>query len=417
MSGWRVTTCSAALAVIVLVACSSRPMPPSPPPPPAPVQPDIFTVDGARLRASDPDIAKRVAVSPFNYFRYQNRAFADRVCNRWASRIPTMPLVHVHGDAHIEQYAVAEGGRGLADFDAAGEGPPVLDFARFSASIALARQYDRAGTKAAIAALFRGYRRALDDPKASIPEPRAAARLRTRFAPTTEAWLDRATALIKPSPRPDEQFLSAWRKFIREQRAQDPSLTDDFFTVKIGGKLELGIGSAHVQKFLARIEGPTPAAADDVMLEAKALQPGAIARCMRGVDLDATRVIEAQATLSSSPQRFLGAMTISDKPYYTHAWQVQYIELGVNDIQNAEELEEIAEDVGLQLGRGHAKAKDPARVPSLRKQLREDAGRLAPEVEAAAFELALEVSRAWERFREAMDASAADAGAGSDAGR
>jgi uncharacterized protein (DUF2252 family) len=391
------------LLVLVVSACSSPAVAPSPP---VHDPPDTFAVDGARLRETDPDVARRVAVSPFNYFRYQNRAFADRVCSRWASRIPTMPLVHVHGDAHVEQYAVAEGGRGLADFDAAGEGPPVIDFARFAASIALARPYDRGGTRAAIAALFRGYVRALDNPAATMPEPRAATRLRERFAPTTEAWLDRATALIHPmEPPTDENFHAAWRKFIADMRAQDPSLTESFFDVKKGGKLQLGIGSAHVQKYLARIEGPTNAPGDDIMLEAKALQPGALATCMRGVDLDATRVIETQATMSSAPQRFLGAMTINDKPFYTHAWQVQYIELGVNDIANGEELVEISEDVGLQLGRGHAKSKDPERVPSLRQQLRDDAARLAPEVESAAFELALEVSHAWERFREAMDAT------------
>jgi uncharacterized protein (DUF2252 family) len=398
--------------VLVVAACgpSDKPLF-SPPPPPPPPSPDTFTVDGARLRATDPSVAKRVAVSPFNYFRYQNRAFADRVCSRWASRISTMPLVHVHGDAHIEQYAVAEGGRGLSDFDAAGEGPPVIDFARFAASIALARPYDRGGTKAAIGAMFRGYLRALDDPKAFVTEPRAATRLRSRFAPTTEAWLDRVTALVVPTdPADHEKFAPAWKKFVGDMCTSE-RLNESFFNVKKGGKLELGIGSAHAEKYLARIEGPTSAADDDIMLEAKALQPGALASCMRGVDLDATRVIETQMTMSAAPQRFLGAMTISGKPFYTHAWQVQYIELGVGDIANGDELGEIAEDVGLQLGRGHAKAKDPKDVPALRRRLHDDASRLAPEVESAAFELALEVSHAWERFRASMEVGIVDAGA------
>lgn len=375
-----------------------------PAPAPGPPPPDTFAIDGALLKATDPALTQRVAVSPFAYFRYQNRAFADRVCSRWASRVPTMPLVHVHGDAHIEQYAVAEGGRGLSDFDAAGEGPPVIDFARFAASIALARQYDRGGTKAAIRALFRGYLHALDDPNATIAEPKAATRLRARFAPTTEGWLDRVSSLIVPTdPADHEKFAAAWKGFIAEMRSSDPSLTEQFFTVKKGGKLNMGIGSAHAEKYLARLEGPTNAPADDIMLEAKALQPGALASCMRGVDLDATRVIETQATMSAAPQRFLGAMTISNKPFYTHAWQVQYIELSVNDIISAEELVEISEDVGLQLGRGHAKMKDPSKVPAFRRQLREDAEKLGPEVEEAAFELAAEVSRAWMKFRDGID--------------
>lgn len=396
----------AAAALLIVAACGAPPSPPAPPSP-SPAPPDTFTIDGALLRRTDPAVAKRVAVSPFNYFRYQNRAFAERVCSRWASRIPTMPLVHVHGDAHLEQYAVAEGGRGLSDFDAAGEGPPVIDFARFAASLVLARPYDRGGTKSAIAALFRGYAHALDDPRATIPEPRAARRLRSRFAPTKEAWLDRVTALLAPPTQADrEKFQPAWRTFVGDMCAKDPALSESFFTVKKGGRLELGIGSAHTTKYLARLEGPTTAPDDDVMLEAKALAPGALASCMRGADLDATRVIETQATMSSAPQRFLGAMTIDGQPFYTHAWQVQYIELSVNDIENAGELAEIAEDVGLQLGRGHAKSKDPARVPALRRQLRDDAEGIEPDVVSAAFELALEVSHAWERFRVAMDQEA-----------
>lgn len=396
---------SALLLLGVLASACRHERAPASPPAPRPT-PDFFTLDGRRLRATDPDVAAKVAESPFNYFRYQNRAFAERVCSRWASAIPTMPLVHVHGDAHVEQYAVAEGGRGLSDFDAAGEGPPIIDFARFAASLVLARPYDRAGTKTAIAALFRGYVQAVDDPSHAVPEPRAAARLRTHFAPTTEAWLDRVSALVVPTDLMERATLApAWRQFIVEMRATDPSLTEDFFRVKVGGKLQLGIGSAHAAKYLARIEGPTDAAGDDVMLEAKALQPGALASCMRGADLDAARVIETQMTMSSAPQRFLGAMTISGKPFYTHAWEVQYIELRVSDVGSGEELAEIAEDVGLQLGRGHAKTEDPTRAPTLRKQLRAVALRLAPEVEAAAFELSLEVSHAWERFREASGAS------------
>jgi uncharacterized protein (DUF2252 family) len=382
-----------------LAACGTTyKLPPEPKPPP-----DTFAIDGAALKATDPPLAQKVGASPFAFFRYQNRAFADRVCSRWAHDIPKLPLVHVHGDAHIEQYAVAEGGRGLADFDAAGEGPPVIDFARFSASLALARPYDRAGTKEAIRALFEGYIKALEDPRATIPEPHAARRLRSRFAPTTEEWLDRCTLLITPAPPEDhEKFVAAWSKFIADMRAADPTLTEEFFTVKKGGKLNLGIGSAHTAKYLARIEGPTPAPQDDIMLEAKALQPGALATCMRGIDLDATRVIETQATMSAAPQRFLGAMTINDKPYYTHAWQVQYIELSVDDIKTAEELREIAEDVGLQLGRGHAKSKDPARIPALRHQLKDAAKKLRPEVETEAFELAREVSDAWVRFNQEL---------------
>ncbi|MBX3229749.1 MAG: DUF2252 family protein [Labilithrix sp.] len=390
-----------ALVLGAVLACGPAAVAPAPGPT-AP-RPDTFAIDGAALLAKDPHVARKVGRTPYTFFRYQNRAFAERVCNRWASTIPRMPLVHVHGDAHLEQYAVAEGGRGLADFDASGEGPPVIDFARFSASLALARPYDHAGTKAAIAALFRGYSRALIDARATMNEPRVVMRLRERFEPTRLEWLDRMTLLISPSdPADHEVFAQAWRGFVGEMCSLDPSLDEDFFTVKAGGKLELGIGSAHAEKFLARIEGPTSALDDDILLEAKALEPGALASCMRGVDLDATRVIETQLQMSAAPERFLGAMTIRGKPYYTHAWQVFYKELSVDDVHTAAELAELAEDVGLQLGRGHAKSKDAARVPKLRAELLETAKRVEADVVDEAFELAHEVSLAWEQYRLAL---------------
>ena len=42
-----------------------------------------------------------------------------------------MPTVTLHGDPHLEQYAVTDAGRGLTDFDDASKGPAILDLVRF----------------------------------------------------------------------------------------------------------------------------------------------------------------------------------------------------------------------------------------------------------------------------------------------
>jgi Uncharacterized protein conserved in bacteria (DUF2252) len=364
---------------------------------------DPFSVDAAAVARKDPHCAQKVAKSPFSYFRYTNRPFVDVVCSRYGSALSSMPMVHAHGDAHLEQYAVAAEGRGLADFDASAMGPPVIDLARFTTSIVLASHGDDSAARKAIDAFLRGYRRALEDPTATVPEPMAAQRLRARFAPTTVAWLDRVEKLMVPTPDVDRpRYEADWADFVGQVRAQDPSIDPAFFKVKNGGRLDVGIGSAHSEKFLVRLEGPTPAPDDDLVMEAKALEPGALGSCMRGLDLDAMRVIEGQAQLSNAPQRFLAAVTIEGKPFYSHTWLVHYTELSIEDIVTGTELAELSEDVGLQLGRGHAKVRDPSEVAMLRRELRRSLDTLSPDLPNVSFELAGRVTQAWEKYRSEL---------------
>jgi hypothetical protein len=357
---------------------------------------DPLAIDAAELERTNPRSARKISASSFAYFRYTNRPFVDLVCEQFRPMIRELPMVHAHGDAHIEQYAVAVEGRGLSDFDASAVGPPIVDLARFATSLVLTRPNDAAGVRLAIDALLRGYERGLDDATATIPEPVAATRLRGRFAPTTTAWLDQVEKLIVPIP-PEEMpaYEAAWADFVTQVQARDPSLDPGFFQIKIGGRFDAGIGSSHVEKFLFRIEGPTPASEDDLVLEAKGLEPGALGSCMRGADLDAIRVITGQTQISNAPQRFLAAVKIGDKPFYSHTWLVHYTELTTSDIQSSAELVEVSEDVGLQLGRGHAKVADPAQADRQRRALRAAIATMRPVIPGAAFDLAAQVNRSY----------------------
>ncbi len=388
------------VAALALVAALSLASGCSPATPPLTGRPsDALMVDAAALSKRDPRTAQRIAKSPFAYFRYTNRPFVDLVCERYAGALAGMPLVHAHGDAHLEQYAVAEEARGLADFDASAAGPPVVDLVRFATSLVLAAPREDSA-RSAIEALLRGYLRALEDPTASVPEPAAAARIRSRFASTKVEWLDRVEKLMVPIP-PKElpSYMDGWADFAGQMRARDPSIDSGFFKIKVGGHLDGGIGSAHAEKILVRVEGPTPAPEDDLVLEAKAVEAGSLGSCMRGVDLDATRVIKGQAQISNAPQRFLAAVRIDGKPFYSHAWLVHYTELTLADIQSASELAEIAEDVGLQLGRGHAKREDVSRVPEQRRALKAAAETFGPGIADIAIDLARRVIGAWASYR------------------
>jgi hypothetical protein len=358
-------------------------------------------VDPWEIAQKNARVARKLAKSPFAYFRGMNRAFVDLVCDRYAHEISLMPYVHAHGDAHVEQYAVAAEGRGLADFDASAVGPLVVDLVRFATSLVLALPNDEPGSRRAIQGFIEGYRRALEDPTTTRPEPAVATRLRARFEPTNVAWLDKIQKLIVPTPPEDQAAYDvSWADFVRQMREKDPRIPASCLTIKVGGKIEMGIGSGMAEKFLVRIEGPTSAPDDDLVMEAKALQPGELGKCMRGVDLDALRVLNGQAQISNAPQRFLAAVTIKGKPFYSHTWLVHYTEISVKDIQSAQELLELAEDVGLQLGRGHAKVSDASRIPEQRRALRISIDALASGLADAAVDLAARVTRAWKTYAD-----------------
>jgi hypothetical protein len=411
--------CLARLAIVVLtgVACSPAPKPIEPPPlttatskkndPSSPSTSSSsspsLSVDPVALFESDRPVAIKIARGPFQYFRYTNRPFVDMICARYKSTIPDMPLVHAHGDAHLEQYAVAAEGRGLSDFDASALGPPVVDLVRYATSVVLAADQDGKSGRTAIDAFVNGYALALDDPNVSVPEPQVAVRLRSRFAKTRTEWLDSVQRLIIPTP-PEDQVMydQGWADFISQMRAKDPAIKPAFFKIKVGGRLEMGVGSAHAAKFLARVEGPTPAPDDDLVIEAKAVTPDMLGSCMQGASLDATRVIKGQAQISNAPQRYLAAVKINGKPFYSHTWLVHYTELSIHDVRTPEELAEVSKEIGIQLGRGHAKMQEPSRVPAQRQALKSTLATITPTLGDVATELATSVKEAWSQYRDRL---------------
>jgi uncharacterized protein (DUF2252 family) len=338
--------------------------------------------------------------SRFRYFRYVNGPFSRAVCRRFSAEpqgVAGMPTVNLHGDAHLEQYAVALDGRGLADFDAATLGPPVMDWLRFATSLWLAADGDDAAASAAIAAFIRGYRASLADAAVTGPEPQVAVRMRAKWG-TPTAWLDGVQRLMVPIPPEHAAHMASARaEYVAQILKQNPDLDAGFFEPKSSGALKMGVGSAHEEKMLMRVEGATAAPDDDVILEIKQLGATTDSECTRGDSNDARRVIVAQSRMGS-PQRFLGTCRADDKKYYVHAWRMHYRELDVGDVHGAAELAELAYDVGLQLGKGHPKHLE--RDGELRKQLGALLDRLEPEIAPISRELAGRVDAGWRRFRE-----------------
>ena len=90
------------------------------------------------IKLAPRELIDRLRASSTDYFRFVESARIARVCEVFAEEIPNVPSVRLHGDAHIEQFAVTEDARGLDDFDDSARGPVLIDMVRFLGSVDLA---------------------------------------------------------------------------------------------------------------------------------------------------------------------------------------------------------------------------------------------------------------------------------------
>ena len=344
----------------------------------------------------------RLRASPHGYYRFINAAFTREICRRFENLKQPQPEVTLHGDCHVEQYAVTELGRGLTDFDDSAGGPAYVDIVRFGVSLHLAaRQRGWARDADRIYDAFRrGYRQALLEPRTTAPEPEVAKRIAASFKEDRAASLAKAEALMETLQEKEPELDEARKEMVLTQVAKDAGLPESFFQVKKMGVLRIGIGSALSAKYLLRVEGPTAADDDDVMIEAKEIQDREGLACIQ-VSPGPSRIFAGEARLAYQPFRFPGVLHVNKKTFWVHAWTDHYQELDIQKtLQSAQELREVAFDVGVQLGRGHPKRVDA----EIGTRLRLDILRSLPDDRIKREILALtdETVRAWTRFKNAL---------------
>ena len=129
--------------------------------------------DGESLKRAAPALLERLRADPYDYFRFVNRSWIARVCDDFGKDMEGLPVVRLHGDAHVEQFAVTNDAWGLDDFDDSARGRAVIDIARFLGSVDLVtrrrswekereRLFDR---------FVEGYKRGLLEPHHLPPPP------------------------------------------------------------------------------------------------------------------------------------------------------------------------------------------------------------------------------------------------------
>ena len=403
---WRALVLAAvALLAPVLVGCAARHAGPSP------YVAEVtsrFAPEWARA-ADSPELRARLASSPLAFFRFVNQAWTHEVCEAFAAESGRLPPARLHGDAHVEQYAVTADGRGLDDFDDSARGPAVVDIVRFLGSLELAagQRGWEASLPATVDAFFAGYRRALVDPSYQPPDPAVVTRLRAapeKSVPEFLAWAD--SLMLPPSASEAAQLEVSW--LLVESFAADanPEFTPAFLTRKKIGWIRLGIGSALTPKLLIRIEGPSPALEDDLVIEAKEVSAFRGQSCVSiPKDSEAVRVVEGLQQIGRLQQRLLVALPgiVGTRPdgrgWWVKAWDRTLREVAVDDLDSPNELLKLAHDVGAQLGSTNLVRSSGSPAEEDRHVELEAVARLESRVRRVAHDLTVALIHAWEQGR------------------
>jgi hypothetical protein len=349
---------------------------------------------------------------PYVYFRFINRPWARATCDALGAEVAALPDVHLHGDAHVGQYAYTRTDHGLDDLDDSINGPAALDVVRFLGSVDLATRA-RGWTderEDLFDEFFRGYRAALRDRGYQPPVPSYVSRMRERLSaePALEMeFLEWAESLMRPVD--DTQFPSIEEgrrrlaSLIEEQR---PELPTFFLEPKRMGWLRMGVGSALIPKLLLRCEGPTRADEDDVLLEARELSDLRQVSCVDTSESDrAARILEGYGRLGRIRHEIVVVIPNPPEPgpgareWWARSWEPSYRELQLDQLESPRELAEVVHDAAAQLGNGHAWTPEGDPGVALRGRKLEWLARSEGRVRAVALQMTEDLLEAWEIFR------------------
>jgi hypothetical protein len=205
-----------------------------------------------------------------------------------------------------------------------------------------------------------------------------------------------------------QQLIEPFAAAIYEN---NPDLPRTYFDVKKAGRHRLGVGSALDEKYLLRVEGPSEAPEDDVLVEVKQIRDLSAIQCIERRPRDPSPILNAQSRIAYQPYRFTGFLHVpggrggngglsasQGRSFWLHTWVDHYYEISAQDLKSVDDLRELVFDVGVQLGRGHPKDITPDDSQLRRAEL-ESLDRYQPKIERTIDELLEETVRAWEAFR------------------
>jgi uncharacterized protein (DUF2252 family) len=334
------------------------------------------------MAAAPAALIDRLRADPFTYFRFINRAWTARVCEVFAD-VADPTIVRLHGDAHVEQFAITRDAWGLDDFDDSTRGPAFVDIVRFLGSIDLATR-QRGWTRDRNALwdrFFEGYGRGLSNADSQPPEPEIVRHLRNQTPASRAAYLAWGEKQMQPMDevrlRAVDRGMEALERVVRRDR---PDLVSGYFAVIRAGWLRLGVGSAAARKVLVRVQGPTSDPEDDQLIEAKEITNLDGLACLEDSTIpQAIRVIDGTRQLARLKHEILAVgptlmiPPVADRAehwldWWVSSWEPSYREVHLSDLRSVEDLADIVYDSGLQLG--------ASKLVSVRKEALASVGKL-----------------------------------------
>ena len=145
-------------------------------------------------------------------------------------------------------------------------------------------------------------------------------------------------------------------------------------------------------------------AAAKLIVEAKRSGDLSAVPCLDVVARGAVRVVTGSERIGRLRHQFMMVLPLfratgSDDPrWWLRSWDPSYREVDVADYVSADEIVEVAHDVGAQLGRGHMAAPDAGGAREVSQQVRRLDG-LEPRIRSAVADQTAELVKAWRRFR------------------
>jgi len=361
-----------------------------------------------------PELVERLRADPIAYFRFVNRPWIARVCDVFADETRGLPIVRLHGDAHVEQFAVTEDAWGLDDFDDSARGPALVDVVRYLGSIDLVlRQRGwRRQRDALFDRFFAGYRRGLAQPGYRPPRPEIVGRLRAKSPRSRTAFLAWADAQMKAMSQESMDAVVAGTEAVsRIVYAERPDLAPGYMTVVRAGWLQMGVGSAAAPKVLIRLQGPSTEAEDDEFVEAKQVGDLEGLRCLQPAPAaePALRVVIGTRQIGRLKPRILAAGPELTVPavaargrrlhdWWIHSWEPSYRELRASDLQAPADLAAVAYDSAVQLGAGSVKDDTGPHAAVLRKRELSALARLEPRIRKETSRLVDELLLGWKEL-------------------
>jgi Uncharacterized protein conserved in bacteria (DUF2252) len=366
--------------------------------------------DPESLGRAAPELIERLRADPYNYFRFVNRPWIARVCDDLGSDLRDLPVVRLHGDAHVEQFAIAQDAWGLDDFDDSARGPAAIDIVRFLGSIDLvARQrswekdHDRLFDR-----FVEGYKRGLAEPYYLPPPPDVVRRLWTQAPPTRAAFLAWGETRMKPlADVTMKALVAAVEAFARVVLRERPDLTPEYFRVVRAGWFQGGVGSAVSPKIMVRVQGPSDDPTDDELLELKKMEDLLGLHCLKTPTIQPTmRIIDGSKQLGRLKYRILAAGPELVVPEVTargqrmQDWWIRsldpsYRQVSLTSLQSVGDLAAISYDSGVQLGAGRLQDQTVLLSGYDRKRLSAAAAKLEKRYRQEASKLVDDLLRGW----------------------